>query len=239
MMQEFVQQVKSLVADSINQMHTVLPGKIVKFDTAKCLALVQPIGKFTKPDGTMIDFSQVSDVPIVFVQSTNQQTTMAYPINEGDGCLLLFAEQALDCWRSGGEAEAKSDLKFDLTNCIAIPGLFAPANKLLTEACQKQAIIIEQNGKRIAVSGAGIAVRGDVAVEGSIKATGSISAGVGGLSASGVLTVKSAEVENSLTVNSVSAQKVDVSSNLTAGGVNVNTHKHTSAVAGSDTSGPH
>lgn len=239
MMQELVQQVKSLVADSINQMHTVLPGKIVKFDTEKGLALVQPVGKFAKPDGTMIDFPQVSDVPIVFAQSANQQAAMAYPINEGDGCLLLFAEQALDCWRSGGEAEVKSDLKFDLTNCIAVPGLFVPANNLLKEACQKQAIIIEQNGKRIAVSGAGIAVRGDVTVEGSIKASGSISAGVGGLSASGVLTVKSAEVENRLTVNSVSAQKVDVSGNLTAGGVDVNTHKHTSAVAGSDTSGPH
>ncbi len=234
MMQELVQQVKSLVADSINQMHTVLPGKIVKFDTAKCLALVQPVGKFAKPDGTMMDLPQVSDVPIVFAQSANQQAAMAYPINEGDGCLLLFAEQALDCWRSGGEEEVKSDLKFDLTNCIAIPGLFVPANKLLTEACEKQAIIIEQRGKRIAVSEAGIVIRGDVTVEGNIKASGSISAGVGSLSAAGVLTVKKANIENG-----VSAQTVNVSGNLTAGGVNVNTHTHTSSLSGTDTSGPH
>lgn len=239
MMQEFVQQVKCLVADSTNQMHTVLPGKIVKFDVSKCLALVQPVGKFAKPDGSMLDLPQVSDVPIVFVQSAQQQAAIAYPINEGDGCLLLFAEQALDCWRSGGEAETKSDLKFDLTNCIAIPGLFVNANKLLAEACEKQAIIIEQNGKRIAVSEAGIAVRGDITVEGNIKASGSISAGVGGLSASGVLTAKSAMVENNLTVSSIAAQKADVSGNLTAGGINLNTHKHTSAIAGSDTSGPH
>lgn len=239
MMQEFVQQVKSLVADCINQIHTVLPGKIVKFDAEKGLALVQPIGKFKKPDGTMIDFPQVSDVPIVFVQSAGQKAVMAYPVNENDGCLLLFAEQALDCWRSGGETETKSDLKFDLTNCIAIPGLFASANKLLAEACEKQAVIIEQKGKRIAVSEAGIAIRGDVTVEGNIKASGSISAGVGGLSAAGVLNVKAAAVENNLTVSNILAQKVDVSGNLTAGGVNVNTHTHTSSTVGSNTSGPH
>lgn len=239
MMQELVQQIKNLTSDMIGQIHTALPGKIVKFDANKCLAIVQPIGKFKKPDGALLDLPQISNVPIVFMQSAGQKATIAYPIEESDGCLLLFAEQALDYWRLGSNGEMKADLKHDLTNCIAVPGLFAKANAVMREACNKRSVIIQCNGNYIAVSEAGITVRGDITVDGSIKVSGGISAGVGGLSESGVLTVKTAEVENSLNVKKVSAQEVDVSGNLTAGGVNMNKHKHTSSTSGSDTSGPH
>lgn len=239
MMQELVQQIKNLVDDMIGQMHTALPGKILKFDVEKCQALVQPIGRFKKPDGAFIDLPQIANVPIVFMQSAGQQATVAYPIEKGDGCLLLFAEQALDYWLLGNSGDTKADLKFDLTNCIAIPGLFSAANNVIQEACRKRAVIIECLGRRIAVSEAGIAIRGDVTVEGSIKASGGISAGIGGLSEAGILTVKAANIENSLDVGSVSAGSVEVSGNLTAGGVNLNVHKHTSSTSGSDTSGPH
>jgi len=41
---------------------------------------------------------------------------------KGDSCLLVFAEGALDDWLNGGESE---DLrKYDLTDAIAIPGVY-------------------------------------------------------------------------------------------------------------------
>ena len=175
MLQEFVGQVKSLVADMESQMHTAIPAVIVSFDPLTCLASVLPSGKLKKPDGTMMDFPQVSGVPVVIQQMSGQDATLAYPIKEGDGCLLIISEQSLDYFLYG--AESKVELKFDLTNAIAIPGLFAKPNAIVKDACEQNAIIIDKQGKRITLSKAGINIIGDVTVNGSINATGDIQAG--------------------------------------------------------------
>lgn len=174
MMQEFVQQAKNLMSDMIGQIHTAIPGTISSFDPASCQATVQPIGKFKKPDGSTMDFPAVSGVPVVLIQSSGQQATVAYPVKSGDGCLLVFSEQALDSWMSGGDQ--KSELRFDLTNCMAIPGLFVSGNPVIQEACSQNAIIIDKNGKRITVSNQNVAIRGDVSIEGNLTITGKIEA---------------------------------------------------------------
>ena len=117
--------------------------------------------------------------PVVLIQGSGQQATIAYPVKSGDGCLLVFSEQALDSWMSGGEQ--KSELRFDLTNCMAIPGLFVSGNPVVQEACSQDAIIIDKNGKRITVSNQNIAIRGDVSIEGNLDITGKLIA-VGGVS---------------------------------------------------------
>ena len=177
MMQEFVQQAKNLMSDMIGQIHTAIPGRISSFDPASCQATVQPIGKFKKPDGSTLDFPAVSGVPVVLIQSSGQHATIAYPIKSGDGCLLIFSEQALDSWMSGGNQ--KSELRFDLTNCMAIPGLFVFGNPVVQEACSEDAIIIDNNGKRITLSNQNIAVRGDVTIEGNLNINGTITASGG------------------------------------------------------------
>lgn len=187
MMQEFVQQVKNLAGDMIGQIHTAMPGTISSFDPGSCTATVQPIGKFKKPDGSTMDFPPVSGVPVVLIQAAGQDATIAYPVKSGDGCLLVFSEQALDSWMSGGES--KSELRFDLTNCMAIPGLFTSGNPVVQEACGQDAIIIDKSGKRITVSNAGIAIRGDVSIEGNLTLTGKVAA-------SGDVTAASTSLQN-------------------------------------------
>ena len=55
MIQKFVQQIKNTVQESLDGVHTCIPGEIVSFDAAKCTAIVKPKGKFKRPDGQKVD----------------------------------------------------------------------------------------------------------------------------------------------------------------------------------------
>lgn len=154
MIQKFIQQVKNSVQESMDGIHTCIPGKIVSFDAAKCTAVVKPIGKFKRPNGNSsdgasggkVDYPQIAQVPVHFQQSSSQESCICFPVKPGDGCLLLFSEQALDAWRSGGEDFP--DLKHDLTNAIAIMGVCRQPNTIMQEAQNKDAIIIRQKDSR-------------------------------------------------------------------------------------------
>lgn len=147
MMQELTQEMKNLMQDTIRDVHTVIPGKIVTFDPDECEAAVLPFGKFKKPDGTLMDYPKIPSVPILFPQSAGQTATIAYPVKPEDYCLILVSEQALDTWRTG--VASNTDLRFDLTNAVAIVGLFVKASPLVKEACTDNALIVEKDGERI------------------------------------------------------------------------------------------
>ena len=133
MMQEFVDQINKSARSATEDMHTALPGEIKSYDPGKGVATVLPKAKFTKPDGSTMDFPEISGVPVMFPQSKN--VTIAWPIKKGDGCLLVFSEQALDYWMYGKETDTK--LKFDLTNAIAIPNLISGGNSTMKLACDE------------------------------------------------------------------------------------------------------
>ena len=147
MIQEFTQEIKDHVHDILSEIHTTIPGKIVAFDPDDCTATIQPFGFFKKPDGSKLAYPQLNDVPVHTMQGSGQTATFAMPIRPGDDCLIFFAEQALDTWRT--KAESDTELHFDLTNASALVGLFSTPNRLIREACADDAIIIEKDGARI------------------------------------------------------------------------------------------
>ena len=147
MMQKFTQEMKSLMNDTIRDIHTVLPGRIISFDPDKCEAVVLPYAKFRKPNGKIMDFPQISEVPVYIMQGCGQTATVVYPIRPNDDCILLFSEQALDVWRTN--ASSDTELKFDLQNAMAIVGLFVKPNILMKEACDDDSLIVEKDGERL------------------------------------------------------------------------------------------
>ena len=150
MLQEFAQQMKNTIGGMIRDMHTAIPGKILAFDAVKCEAQVQPYGKYKKPDGTMLDYAQISGVPVLYLQGSGQTATIVYSIKPGDECLLLFSEQALDTWQENN-AITSTDLKFDMSNAIAIVGLFARPNTLVAQAVKNDSIIIDKDGQQVEI----------------------------------------------------------------------------------------
>lgn len=173
MEQELVQRIKEIAQSEVSVIHTAMPGRIASFDPGTGMASVQPLVKYTKPDGSKIDYPVITGVPVIFPQSSLQGSVIAFPVKAGDTCLLIVSEESLDGWLYGRESE--TDTKFDLSNAIAIPGLFSKASKAVQEACSTNAIILSC-GSKISVSSSGIAVTGSLTVDGSITATGDVKA---------------------------------------------------------------
>lgn len=168
MMQEFVAQVHNMAKKAMEEMHTALPGKVIAFDAGTGLATVQPVAMFNKPNGETMDFPTVSGVPVVFPQSGG--VTVAWSIKAGDGCLLVFAESAIDYWMYGKETD--TSLKFDLSNAIAIPGLSTVSNAAMQKACTEDAVVIRSGETTLTVKSKGVVIDGNVTINGSLTTEG-------------------------------------------------------------------
>ena len=168
-------ELKNLMQDSLHDVHTAIPGRIENFDPIRCEADVLPYGKYKKPNGELVDYPMCPGVPVMFPQGAGQTATIAFPVKQGDECLLLFAEQALDTWKTG--ASSTIDLRHDLTNAVAIVGLYAQPNALVREAVAQDALIIDKNGQRVLLKQNNVEVTG---VNVTIKARGDISMSAGG-----------------------------------------------------------
>lgn len=170
MMQEFVAEVNRTAKKAISEVHTAVPATITEFDVSTGLATVQPKAKFKKPNKQTIDYPEISGVPIVFPQSQN--VSIAFPIQPGDDCLLVFSEKALDYWQYGKETD--TDLNFDLSNAIAIPNISTTPNPAMTEACKGNAAVVMAGGVTLRVQGDGVHIEGNLSVSGNITATGDV-----------------------------------------------------------------
>lgn len=172
MLQEFVAQVGKAARAAVEGMHTAVPGEITAYDAVTGLARVRPKAKFVKPDGSTMDYPEITDVPVVFPQS--QHAAIAWPIKKGDGCLIVFAEKALDYWRYGQETDTQ--LSFDLSSAIAIPGLKPEGNPVMQTACEEDAVVVTAGGVTLKVQESGVTIRGNLTVQGEIAASGDVKA---------------------------------------------------------------
>ena len=88
--------------------------------------------------------------------------------------LIIVGEQSLDYWQYG--QETSTDLAFDMTNAICIPGLFAQGNPVVADACAQNAVIVDVKGTRLTVKGGSVTISApEVTVEGNLTVTGSLS----------------------------------------------------------------
>lgn len=170
MLQEFVQEVLNAGKEGLADVHTAIPGKIVAVDPTTGTATVLPVMKMKAANGTSLDYPQISGVPIVFPQGAAQSVSIAYPVLPGDGCLLIIMEQSMDYWMYG--RETGTNLKFDLTNAVCIPGMFATPSPALMEAVATSSIVLQAGGTSLKVGPGGITITGDVTVSGDVRASG-------------------------------------------------------------------
>ena len=172
MLQEFVEAVERLVRNKICDIHTAIPAEIVEFNQEDCTVDVLPKAKMTTSKGKQFDYPRINGVPLVFPCGGGLDSAIVFPVNTGDGCLLIFSEQALDYWR--GDGVTSSEMKFALSNAIAIPGLFAKPSQDIREAVNTDSIIIKNGANKISLSKSKIAITGDIELEGNLTLTGEI-----------------------------------------------------------------
>lgn len=167
MIQEFVKEVNRTARNAVGEIHTALPGEVTAFDPATSRASVQPKAKFRKPNGETMDFPLVTGVPVMFPQSAN--VTVAWPIKPGDGCLLIFCEQALDYWLY--QKETDTALDFDLSSAIAVPNVCTAGKDAMQTACEEDAVVLQSDSVVLKVKKDGVHILGDLEVSGNITST--------------------------------------------------------------------
>lgn len=114
---------RQAINSQISNIHTCLPGRIVSYDFSVQKATVKPLLSKRYKDDTIQSIPEIPNVPVIFPRSSS--FSMHWPLNPGDLVLLLFSERSLDQWlNSGGEIAPLDPRKFDLSDAIAIPGLY-------------------------------------------------------------------------------------------------------------------
>lgn len=141
MKMELVQAIHDSIQNTIDAVHTALPGLIMEIDYDEGTASVQPYGMCKTPTGKKVMYPMVYNVPIVVPQSSVDDACVAYPIKPGDTCLLIIAEGTLDYWLYDRVTEL--DTKFSLTNTVCIPGLTRRFNACFKEAAEDGAVILK------------------------------------------------------------------------------------------------
>jgi hypothetical protein len=129
---------------------TALPGIIESYDGVR--ASVLPSILEIAGDGDTLANQVISNVPVIWPGSS--QGSASLPLNKGDGVLLIFMSRSVDEWKGTGQVVAPADLRtHNLTDCVAIPGLFsfnntqkAPNNTDCFIRFKEQSIIIRANG---------------------------------------------------------------------------------------------
>ena len=112
-----------------NNMHTAIPGTFESYEGApsfKCS--VKPTINFKTPNNQDIEMPIIENVPVIFPSSGT--FSMRFPINKGDGCLIIFSETGIGNYLAGTGQSVNSDdqSRFSLTDAIAIPGLWTFLN---------------------------------------------------------------------------------------------------------------
>lgn len=154
---------ESLVSD----LHTSLPGKVVRYDAATQKADVQPLIKerYTDESGAMQarELPVIPAVPVQFPGAGGYRIT--FPVATDDVGLVVFSEASLDKWLvSGGTVDPADDRRHDLTDAVFLPGL-RDFGHALASAPTDRATFGKDDGLQIHVDGSKIRIGTTTAVQ--------------------------------------------------------------------------
>jgi len=167
-MDRYVQQ---LVNNSLKDIHTCLPGKIVSFDTDTQIAEIQPLIKRKFIDDDTRDLPVCINCPVMFPRAGGFVIT--FPVTVGDECLIAFSERALDTWMQSGGTQPPLDTRtHSLSDAVAILGLYSQPNKL--GAFHSTGIEIKNDAGTtyFRLDDSGITIKGNVDIDGNLDITG-------------------------------------------------------------------
>lgn len=127
------------LSSAMYAVHTSLPARVEKYDAGKHTATVKPAVNMLMDNGVQIEIPSLMEVPVVFPAS--KFFDMEFPLDEGDGVLLLFQESDISTWKNGDfPAIPAVASRFNLDSAVAIPGLVPSPSK------GKARITVDKNG---------------------------------------------------------------------------------------------
>lgn len=117
--------IEDAIRSRLSIIHTCLPAQVEEYDHETAKASVKPLLKRKYVDDEEAEYPVIANVPVVWPRTS--KAIMHFPLERGDGVLLVFSERSLDTWLSddmGNLQPPSTRRKFDLSDAIAIPGLW-------------------------------------------------------------------------------------------------------------------
>lgn len=156
MRRQFSDTIKFAFDSLISNIHTALPGRIETYEALRKKVSVKPLIKKKFKDGTVLSFPVINNVPVVFPGT--RKSVIQYPLEKGDGCLIIFSERSLERYLSSvtEEVEPQDSRKFSISDAVCIPGLF-PFNDpgKTTSATESRSMEIIYNNTKITIDSVG------------------------------------------------------------------------------------
>jgi Phage protein Gp138 N-terminal domain len=120
--------IQHIIDDALSSMHTAFPAQIERYDFTTAKADVKPLLSAVYPDGSVMELPVIPNVPVLWPRTS--LGSISFPLQRGDGCLVVCSERSIDDWLTlGGINEPTDSRKFDLNDAIAIPGLYSFASQ--------------------------------------------------------------------------------------------------------------
>ncbi|WP_411032523.1 Gp138 family membrane-puncturing spike protein [Serratia marcescens] len=234
----------ALTDDIMSNLRVALPGIIQSFDPETVTCVVQPAVKGYESDDagkkSSLNLPLLVDIPVIFPRGGG--VTLTFPVRAGDECLLIFADRCIDFWwQNGGVQEPVDGRMHDLSDAFAIVGPQSQAQKISgisTSAAQlrtddgaafieldpgSHAVNVITPGKLTASAQGGTEINSpEIVLNGNVTINGNLSQGMG--DGGGTATMLG---------------PVNVTNDVNAGGISLQTHKHGGVeTGGGQTGGP-
>lgn len=217
------------VKNALKDLHTAMPGIIDTFDPVTQTCTVQPAIKRIFVGGEAVALPILINVPVSFPSAGGLSITL--PVKQGDECLIIFSERSIDNWLQFGEIKIPNDRRFhDLSDGVVIMGLKSNPNVLTDYDPDNLVIRNVANDVKVTVgldNNIAIDTPGNIAM----NAAGQVDIVSPTVNIDGDLAITGA-----VTADSVTADTVEGTSDVTGGGVSLNSHTHGYIGAGTGSS---
>lgn len=149
--------ITAAIESRLLDVHTALPGRVVKYDedTQTVEVELQIKRMVEDADGKLQEetLPNLPNVPVGFPRSTS--FFVSFPLAAGDFVWVVFSETSIDQWRSKGALTGPGDARrHTLTGALAIPCGY-PNDKLLTEAHATAMVCGQQGGQKVFIHAGG------------------------------------------------------------------------------------
>lgn len=159
------------VERAMTELSVCLPGRVERYDHTQQRADVVPLLRKRYADGQIGEPQVITNVPVVFPRSGGASLT--FPVRPGDGVMLHFADRSIDDWLSeGGTVTPTDSRKHDISDCIAVPGLYAFDGESPQD--NNDDVLLKYADSEVRLKGDGdveVNTEGSIVVNAAVKAT--------------------------------------------------------------------
>lgn len=108
----------------IDNAHVALPAVIMSYDSSSNRASVKPSGNFKAKDGRSLPYPVIYNAPVIFPTGAGGKAGITFPIQSGDGCLVVFSDESISGYLAG-QSTPTDPRRHSMNDAIVIPGLYA------------------------------------------------------------------------------------------------------------------